>query len=165
MGNFKLKFLSAIILISLIISPAFSQENQSVEDIKLPSQKVYPGSISYPIKRSWEKMWEKMPFGSKVALYRDLTLTRAAELDHVVTKKQLADFQTSAERFSYYAGKLTEAAGNSDKEVKEEIKQDFEKYLKHLELLKTNFEYNGSYWMLIEHSINSLRLYSEKLSQ
>jgi len=157
------KFFISIIAVLLFI---FTQNSVfAKEDLKLPDQKIRPGAITYPVKRALEKFRESLPIGNKVSLYRELTLTRLAELDYIVSKKQLGDFQTSNERFSYYAGKLTETAASSGKETKDKIRADFDGYKNKLEQLKTTVEYGTSYWMLLQHSINSLTEYSDKLSK
>lgn len=158
----KLLSLIVVSLIFILTSiPVLAQTNSTLE---LPSQKIYPGSMSYPLKRAWEKMWENLP-GSKISLYKQLTFTRLAELEYIAKNKRLGEVQTGNERFAFYAGKLTETAKDSERSVKDEIKNDFNKYIEKLKDVQLNFEPNTSYWMLMEHSINSLRLYTEQLEK
>lgn len=158
------KNLLIINLILFVLAVPFFVTAQS--DLSLPEQKVYPGTISYPLKRSWEKFWEKITNSDKdkMKLYRDLTLTRLSELNYVVDKGLVGETQTSSERFAFYAGQLTNAATRvNDGDEKNNISQDFDKYIQKLETMRDKYEYGSSYWMLIMHSINSLKEYKEKL--
>lgn len=134
------------------------------EQLNLPNTKVNPGSFYYPVKRLWEKGQEKLQFSrqAKINLYESLLRTRLAELNYVVEKKLLSEVQSSSERFAYYAGILT---GELVKENidKEKAVKEFEQYGKFLEKLRDKYEANSSFWMLVQHDINTLRILSDQL--
>lgn len=141
------------------------------EQLNLPDTKINPGSFYYPVKRLWEKGQEKLQFSrqAKINFYESLLKTRLAELNYVVEKKLLSEVQSSSERFAYYAGILTgelvkknERSSSSNKD-KEKVVKEFEQYGKFLEELRDKYEANSSFWMLIQHDINSLKILSDKL--
>lgn len=134
------------------------------EELNLPSTKINPGSFYYPFKRILEKGWEKLQFSQtqKIAFYKLQLKTRLAELNYVVEKKLLSEVQSSSERFAYYAGILTGELVKENKD-KEKAVKEFEQYGKFLERLRDKYEANSSFWMLIQHDINSLKILSERL--
>jgi len=142
---------------------AFAQQ----EVITLETESINPGSTLYPVKRGWEKLREMMNFSveDKMNYQRSLLKIRLSELSYVVDKKLLNEFQTSSERFAYQAGILTNILVEQKKqEDKETIKKEFISYSKILDQLRDNHPANTSYWMLIQHDINTLKILSEKLN-
>lgn len=134
------------------------------EQLNLPDTKVNPGSFYYPVKRLWEKGQEKLQFSrqAKINFYESLLRTRLAELNYVVEKKLLSEVQSSSERFAYYAGILTGELVKEN-EDKEKAVKEFEQYGKFLEKLRDKYEANSSFWMLVQHDINTLRILSDQL--
>lgn len=134
------------------------------EQLSLPDTKINPGSFYYPFKRILEKGWEKLQFSkqAKINFYESLLKTKLAELNYVVEKKLLSQVQGSSERFAYYAGILTGELVKEN-EDKEKMVKEFEQYGKFLEKLRDKYEANSSYWMLIQHDINSLKILSDQL--
>ncbi len=155
-----------IIVLSLIISLVMSGTAYATEELNLPDTKITPGSFYYPFKRIWEKGWEKLQFSSasKIAFYNSQLKTRLSELNYVVEKKLLSEVQRSTERFAYQAGILTEETIKQNKAVdKENLIKEFEKFKPFLDSLRDKYEANSSFWMLIQHDINTLGILSEKL--
>lgn len=135
-------------------------------ELNLPNTKVNPGSFYYPLKRVWEKGWEKLQFGKtqKIDFYKSQLKTRLAELNYVVEKKLLSEVQSSSERFAYTAGILTEELIKQNKAAdKENLIKEFEKFSPFLDSLRDKYEANSSFWMLVQHDINTLRILSEQL--
>lgn len=136
------------------------------EQLNLPDTKINPGSFYYPVKRLWEKGQEKLQFGrqAKINLYGSLLKTRLAELNYVVEKKLLSQVQGSSERFAYYAGILTEEIVKQNKDAdKKNLIKEFENFSPFLESLRDKYEANSSFWMLVQHDINTLRILSDQL--
>ena len=137
--------------------------------VSLPDQKIYPRSFYYPVKRLMEKAWEKFKFSdnAKYDYYKSLLPTRLAELTSVVKENQIDQVQKSSERFAYQAGITSEQLKNlnDNQEKKKDLLNQFGSYTKVLEKLRDHYPANSSYWMLIQHSINSLKLYSEILNK
>lgn len=157
------KIIPLILILTLLstqTSPSFADEG----NLNLPSITINPGSFYYPFKRLLEKGMERLQFSrkSKITFLKSQLRTRLAELNYVVDKKLLSEVQTSSERFAYYAGVLTEELIREDKN-KEQTIEEFNKFSKFLEKLRDNYPANTSFWMLIQHDINSLKILSERL--
>lgn len=137
---------------------------QEINQLELPKTAVNPGSFYYPVKRLWEKGREKLLFSeqSKVTFHKSLLKIRLAELNYVVEKNLLSVVQTSSERFAYTAGILTEELIKQNKDKEITIKE-FQQMQKFLERLRDKYVANTSFWMLIQHDINSLNILSDQL--
>lgn len=147
-------------LLSTQTGPSFAEEG----NLNLPSTTINPGSFYYPFKRLWEKGLERVQFSkqSKINFLKSQLRTRLAELNYVVEKKLLSEVQTSSERFAYYVGILTEELVRENKNKEQTIKE-FDQFSKLLEKLRDNYPANTSFWMLIQHDINTLRILSDQL--
>lgn len=153
------------ILILLLLSSTSLIIAQNREELKLPNTVINPGSFYYPVKRAVEKGREMIIFSKegKRSYYNSLLKTRLSELDYVTEKKILSEIQSSSERFAYQAGILTEEAMQSNKNDKENLINDYAKYSKFLDVLRDRFPANSSFWMLVQHDINTLDILSNKL--
>lgn len=161
-----MKIFSKVAISFLLIVIFFSQSviyAEGTEQLKLPNVTVNPGSFYYPFKRLIEKGRERLVFSrdSKRSFYTSLLRTRLAELNFVVNNKMLSEIQSSSERFAYQAGILAEV-GEKGKDS-EKLIQEFEKYSKFLDTLRDKYPANSSFWMLIQHDINTLKILSESL--
>lgn len=158
--NSKILTLLLILTFSLTdLSPIFAGGQ-----LNLPSTIINPGSFYYPLKRLWEKGYEKLQFSndSKISFIQSQLKTRLAELNYVVEKKLLSEVQTSSQRFAYSAGILTEELIKENKDKAKTIQQ-FQQMQDFLEKLRDKYAANTSFWMLIQHDINSLKILSDRL--
>lgn len=132
--------------------------------ITLKNESINPGSFYYSFKRLWEKGLERLQFSkqSKVHFYQSQMLTRLAELKFVVENKILSEIQTSSQRFAYTAGILTNEVIKDNVDKKNTAEQ-FQNMQKILSKLRDNYPANSSYWMLVQHDINSLNILKEGL--
>ncbi|MBI3103887.1 hypothetical protein HYZ05_03020 [Candidatus Daviesbacteria bacterium] len=138
----------------------------STADLSLPNTKINPGSFYYPVKRLWEKAQAKLQFSkqAKINFYQAQLKARLAELNYVIEKKLLSEVQTSSERFAYQAGILTEELIKQNNSTdKENLIKEFEQFSPFLDKLRDVYPANSSFWMLIQHDINSLKILSERL--
>lgn len=136
------------------------------ESITFKNEAINPGSLYYPLKRLWEKGLGRLQFSkqSKITFSESQLKTRLAELNFVVEHKFLSEVQTSSERFAYQAGILTEELVKQNKtKDKENLIKEFEQYAKFLDNLRDKYAANTSFWMLIQHDINSLKILSDRL--
>lgn len=161
-----MKIFSKVVGLILLIVILFSQSviyAEETEQLKLPNTTINPGSFYYPFKRLIEKGRERLVFSrdSKKSFYTSLLKTRLAELNFVVNSKMLSEIQSSSERFAYQAGILAEV-GKKGKDS-EKLIQELEKYSKFLDTLRDKYPANSSFWMLIQHDINTLNILSEQL--
>ena len=159
-----------ICLISFMTMMFFSVSSGRVyaekdEQLDLPKTTINPGSFYYPLKRLWKKGRDVLNFttGSKKSYALTLLTIRLSELNYVVDNKLLSEVQTSSERFSYSAGIVADLVKKADDDEKKKLIEDFEKYGKFLENLRDKYAANSSFWMLIQHDINTLKILSEKL--
>lgn len=158
-----LLFLSLTILFSSPLSLIFAEEDGQVELVKTA---VNPGSFYYPYKRLVEKIKERLVFSQeqKMSLYTSLLKIRLSELNFVASNKVLSEIQKSSERFSFQAGVLAQEVINQNKiNEKIELVKKFDKYTKFLASLRDQYPANSSFWMLIQHDINTLNILSERL--
>lgn len=138
----------------------------SPESFSLPNTKINPGSFYYPFKRILEKGWERLQFSEtqKIAFYKSQLKVRLSELNYVVEKKLLSEVQRSSERFAYQAGILTEEAIRQNKsEDKKNLIEEFEQFSLFLDKIRDVYPANSSFWMLIQHDINTLSILSDQL--
>lgn len=154
----------AIILIFVFFLAFLAPVIFATAELNLPDTNINPGSFYYSFKRLWEKGMEKMQFStqSKINFYQSQLNTRLAELNYVVENKLLSEVQASSERFAYYAGILTGELVK-DNIDKEKVIKEFEQMQIFLDKLRDKYPANSSYWMLIQHDINTLKILSESL--
>lgn len=134
--------------------------------LDLPQTKINPGNFYYNFKRLWEKGLGQLMFSqeSKISFHKSQLKTRLVELKVVVDEKILSEVQRSSERFAYQAGILTDViVKKDDAKTKEQLLEEFESYDPLLQKLRDSFEANSSFWMLVQHDINTLRILSDQL--
>lgn len=134
------------------------------EAVTFKNEVINPESFYYPFKRIWEKGQERLQFSrqAKINFYQSQLKIRLAELNYVVENKLLSGVQTSSERFAYTAGILTEVLVRENKDKEKTIKE-FQQMQNFLEKLRDKYPANSSFWMLIQHDINTLNILSERL--
>ncbi len=140
--------------------------NAIEENLIIKSEAINPGSFYYSFKRLWEKGLERVQFSkqSKINFYQSQLKTRLAELNYVVERRLLSKVQTSSERFAYQAGVLAEEVKVQNKtEEKQNLIKQFGVYSNFLAVLRDNYPANTSFWMLVQHDINSLNILSDQL--
>lgn len=141
----------------------------AIEDINLPNITINPNNyLFYSIKRLTEKTITFIKFSqdSKADYYRDLTLKRLAELKYVVNQNLLGEIEKSSQRLSYEVGTLSDYVIRNKEELagkKKAISDLLTNSKSLLATLRDKYPANSSYWMLIQHSINSIDLNLEKL--
>lgn len=160
----KFYFLFLVFLFTIIFTSMPIYADQSFETLKIKNEQINPGSFYYPFKRLWEKFRERMIFdsNSKINFNESLLKTRLAELNYVVERKFLSEIQTTSERFAYQAGILTDEVVKANRD-KEKIVKEFDKFSKTLERLRDKYPANSSFWMLIQHDINTLNILAKGL--
>lgn len=161
----KLKIVVIFLLFILFI---FHQVGLIYADgeLSLPTTKINPGNFYYNFKRLWEKTFEYLnfPTQSKISYRESLLKTRLAELKYIVDNKVLSEVENSSKRFSYQAGILVDLIEKqNDEDRKKKIKEEFQKYNKLLDNLRDKYPANSSFWMLIQHDINTLNILSDRL--
>lgn len=158
----KLIYLATMFL--YFASPFIVYADNTVDNIKEPSIKP-SGGFYYLIKRGYEKILEKFQFSdnSKLTYHQNLLLNRLSELKYVAERKELHELQKATERFSYEAGKLAQISERLKNADKIKIQNQFNEYKPVLEKLRDLYEYNSSFFRLIQYDIDTLDILSKKL--
>lgn len=158
------KLLLFFFLISNIIVyaafPLYANESN------LPSVKIAPDSFYYPLKRISEKIMVNFYIdpNSKVDYYKDLVQNRMAELKYVVDKDYLDQVERATQRISYQVGVLTDYVAGKKVNSKKQSLVDLYKADKIiLEKLRDKYPANSSFWMLVQHVINTIDINLQKL--
>lgn len=157
-----------IILLFFVFITTHSAYAAEFEKLNLPSQAINPGDFYYSSVRLWEKIAEKFQFNNdtKFKYSSSLIDKRMSELGYVVKNRRLDEVQRSTQRLAYQVGTLTEfLIKQGDRRMKDQIKTKINSFYPALSELRDNFPANSSFWMLVQHDINSLKEYSEKLSK
>ncbi len=163
--HFK-KALIVIPIFTLLLFSFLKSVSAAENDNSFRKEAINPGSFYYSFKRLWEKGLEVLQFGEQAQINykKSLLKTRLAELNYVVDQKLLSELQSSTERVSYEAGVLTnKVLKQNKKENKGDLIKVFNQYDKYLPSLRDKFPANSSFWMLIQHDINSLKILSDQL--
>ncbi len=158
------KLLLYFFLISnTIVYAAFpSYANES----NLPSVKIAPDSFYYPLKRLSEKIMVNFYIdpNSKADYYKDLIQNRMAELKYVADKTYLDQVERATQRISYQVGILTDYVAGKKVNSKKPSLIDLYKADKIiLEKLRDKYPANSSFWMLVQHVINTIDINLQKL--
>ena len=101
---------------------------------------------------------------SKAGYWRKLVDRRLTELVAVVEENNLDMFEETTSRYSTYVGRYSDyiLAKNLDNQ-KEITRKMFAKHLEILEPLRDKYEFESAWWLLLQHDINTIRIFSDKL--
>lgn len=147
-------------LISLVAFPAYAQELDRLPEVKIP-----PGYFLYNFERIIEKVQVNFYISpdSKVDFYKNLLQKRLAELKYVVDHGYLDEVEKSSQRVSYQVGILSDYIKNKNlNSKKDSIHKLYQESKVVLEKLRDKYQANTSFWMLIQHVINSIDFNSQK---
>lgn len=162
---------SLFVLIFLVLSLFLDNDlvhAKEFDELNLPKQIINPGDFYYPAKRLWEKIRERLNFNNeaKYGYYKSLLEFRMSELGFVVKNKRLGEVERASQRFAFQSGILTDyLTKHGTRSQKDEILRRFKGFEAPLDELRDYFPANSSFWMLVQHDINSLKIYSEKLER
>lgn len=147
----------------------FSPSITLAGEINLPNVSITPDNyLFYSFKRLSEKaiVLTKFSSRSKADYYSELSAIRLAELKNAVDKKYLNDIQQSSQRLSSQIGILADLISANKADLGKDMsktKELFSNYKNILANLRDQFPANSSFWMLVQHSINSIDLNLDKL--
>lgn len=157
-----------IIFLFFVFISIHSAYAAEFEKLNLPAQSINPGDFYYSSVRLWEKIAEKFQFNNdtKFKYSSSLIDKRMSELGYIVKNRRLDEVQRSTQRLAYQVGTLTEfLIKQGDRKMKDQIKTKINSFSPALSELRDNFPANSSFWMLVQHDINSLKEYSDKLNR
>lgn len=91
---------------------------------------------------------------------------RLAELKHIVDKRDIANIQTSTQRYSATAGQLTEFVLQKKNlaDKKAEARELLLSHLPVVEELKSAYNDTTAEWRFVEHDVDYLKIYISQLS-
>lgn len=165
MNNLKRAFVLFFILFLAFSLPI----NTFASELDLPKTVLNPDNyLFFNLKRLIEKgeFYIKFNKESKAKYYKDLTLKRLSELKYVVDNKLLGEVEKSTQRLSYQVVVLSDYISANRAELTNTIPETKELLINYNNLLATlrdQYPANSSFWMLVQHSINSINLSLEKL--
>lgn len=162
------KFIFCLVTIFIFVGSVQPVLANEYDKLNLKAETINPGDFYYSPIRLWEKIVEKFQFSKEAKFKYAISLVdkRMSELGFAVKNRRLDEIQRPSQRLAYQVGTLTEfLVKQADKETKEKLKIKINSFSPALSELRDNFPANSSYWMLVQHDINSLKEYSEKLSK
>lgn len=157
------------VAIFLLIFGFFLQTNVLALGSDLPKTTINPDKyLFYSFKRLFEKtiIYTKFSKQAKVAYYQELVQLRLAELKYLVENKLVSEIEQATNRFSYQVGILCDFISSNKTELIDKKQKNTELLVDYKGLLSNLRDYfpaNSSYWMLIQHDINSIEINLEKL--
>lgn len=141
---------------------AFADINQE----STPSFKVKVEKVSNVIDRLKEKITLFFKFNSddKLNYQQQLVEQRLGELDYVIRDGQGDFIEEVSSRYAAYVGRLSESVLSSKNNNKRgEVIRMFNNHLPILAVMRDNFPANSGFWLLLQHDINTVRIYSAKI--
>lgn len=163
----KRNIISAFFLVLFLI--ILTQTTVYAAELTLPKVVINPDNyLIYSLKRLFEKtiIFTKLSKDSKMNYYKELTLTRMAELKNVVDQNLLSEVEQSTQRLSYQVGTLSDFISTDKTDLPNESQEisDLLNSLKNpLAILRDKYPANSAYWLLIQHNINSIDINLQKL--
>lgn len=162
-----------LLLVSLLVSYTASmvRAEQLLSDnaqiIQIAYEPINPGDgFKFSFKRLREKVMLALVSFSSQSKYnyqKDLLNKRLAELKYVVDNKDIANIQTTSQRYSATAGQITELVINNDLD-KRDIRNIFSSQLQVLKDIQKQFNDTTAEWRFIEHDIDYIKSYISQLN-
>lgn len=159
------KIILAIFLffaLSLSFVPSNLNAQDSKEEAKVEFQVDHVANV---IEKLTEKinLFFKFPKEGKFNYQKYLLEKRLAELKYVVDSKEWQPVEETSSRYATYLGKFNEfvvkkGLGNK----KEEILKIYARHSKVLEELQRNFKFESGWWLLLQHDINSTKIFTDQ---
>ncbi len=128
--------------------------------------KVEVDHVANVIEKFREKvvLFFKFSKNTKVDYQQYLVEKRLAELKWVVDSKEWQPVEETSSRYSTYLGNFTDfVIKNKLTSKKEEILKMYEEHQKILDTLQRNFEFESGFWLLLQHDINTVKIFSERV--
>lgn len=156
------------VILLLVLSIFLFLPQQSLADVNKEgsSVKVPVESMANVIDRLKERINLFFIFNSddKLSYQEQLLEKRLGELDYVIRTGQGDFIEEVSTRYAAYVGRFSESllsGQNSSK--KEQALETFKTHSKILARMRDNFPANSGFWLLLQHDINTVQIYSEKI--
>lgn len=161
-----LSLFAAVILLTGNIYASDTQISESADVSKVDYQKVNPdNTFSYSIKRLQEKIMLlilSLSSDAKANYYAGLTNKRLAELEYIIEKKDMGNFEVATKRYYTTLGDFYNFI-SKDKDTKSLFDKRTSSHRQVLERLRDFYDGTTAEWRFIQDDINYLSIYSEKL--
>lgn len=141
---------------------ALAQEPQG--EIK---SKVEVDHVANIVEKFKEKMTSFFKFSKedKFNYQKFLLEKRLAELKYVVDSKEWQPIEETSSRYATYLGNFTGfVVNNKLSNKKEEVLNMYNRHQKILEEFGRNFEFESGFWLLLQHDINSTKIFSSQIN-
>lgn len=158
------KIILTFLLSVFLFIPQMAMAETVVEST--PSVKVKVEKVSNVMDRFKEKITLFFKFRSedKLSFQQQLVEQRLGELDYVIKSGQGDFIEEVSSRYSAYVGRYGEAILSSNNITqKEQALEMFKNHPQILALMRDNFPANSSFWMLLQHDINTIQIYTDKI--
>lgn len=156
-----------IILISLfILIPQITLADNGLEST--PAVKIKTEQISNVIDRLKEKisLFFKFNNADKLTYQQQLAELRLGELDYVIRTGQGDFIEEVSTRYAAYIGRLSESLlPSKNTSQKEQALEMFKNHSPILATMRDNFPANSGFWLLLQHDINTVQIYSDKIEK
>lgn len=154
--------------IAVVLAFAFPQSYVLAEGFELKYEAVNPGNDpAYVFKRFREKVILFILSVSpekKADFYEGLLTIRLSELKKIVDKKDIANIQTTSQRYSATLGEYTDfLIARKLEGRKEKVKSTFLTHVPVLEKLRDSYDYTLAEWRFIQYDLDYLKIYILKL--
>lgn len=149
----------------LLLSPtslAFAQVNNS----SASGQIIEVNGVANLRDRLWERitLFFKFSNNDKADYEQYLAEKRFAELKYVFDNGKGDMIEETSSRYSSYLGRLTDLIiRNKMVDKKEGVLEMLASHLPVLEELLSKQEYESGFWLLLQHDINYLKLYTDQI--
>lgn len=91
---------------------------------------------------------------------------RLAELKYIIDGDNWDPIEETSSRYATNLGNFNNFVVNGKlSNNKTEILNTYERHSKIIEELQRNFEFNSAFWMLLEHDINTIKIFSSKIQE
>ena len=90
---------------------------------------------------------------------------RLAELTYIIGNENWDPIEETSSRYATYLGNFNKFVLSNDlKDKKEEVLSIYQRHGGILEELQMNFEYDSGWWLLLQHDINSTRIFTNQIN-
>lgn len=153
-----------MLLLAFIVFPGFVGAQGVASESSAGSVEVK--SIANIFDRLQEKITLFFKFSSqdKARYQKDLIEKRMAELEFVINSGQGDLIEEVSSRYAAYVGKFSDyVVSKNVTDEKHQFLVMFDSHLKILEELRDHFPSNSGFWLLLQHDINTVKIFSEKI--
>lgn len=156
------------ILICLVFVFVISNSNKIyAESSSTVSANIKVDHLSSGLDRLGEKIGYFFKFSNQAKLdYQAWLLEkRLAEIQFAVEQNKVDNLEEVASRYSTYAGKLTDfAIANKMVSSKDKLLLLYQRQAQVVENLQRKYEFLNGWWIMLEHDINSLKIYGDQIN-